>query len=407
MPTNLYEISGKSAGDEISSTGEGRHITVAESLLSHPYHSDGFVDVGDPVRVGEFVGRAFDSAAAATDMIPFDSEGIFAFNVLGDVNGVATELTFGMPVFIQKTPGTDVYLLTGENPEATHQPFGHVMATVTASLTVPTLVAVKIHLDPAQANVDLTQIVVSKGGNDLGDGTWDRPLLSIQAGLDLATATRNEIFVGPGTYDEALTWPLISGLHLVGMERNFSVVLSAPIAADQVIDISPGVQTSTFEVYLENLYIDHGAVAGQDGILIDNADMTKKCNVYIRDCGGDADSDSDSFLTTSHADASNAIRIYWEGNNGGVEGRIYLDVGNNGDRFYATGVVFNGGFVTSADAIVTDFRFIQCTIKHEGITGGNAAQEVYSVISYSQTGATFAKIDTADLAGSHGENIVD
>jgi len=407
MPTNLYEISGKSAGDEISSTGEGRHITVAESLLSHPYHSDGFVDVGDPVRVGEFVGRAFDSAAAATDMIPFDSEGIFAFNVLGDVNGVATELTFGMPVFMQKTPGTDVYLLTGENPEATHQPFGHVMATVTASLTVPTLVAVKIHLDPAPANVDLTQIVVSKGGLDANDGTWDRPLLTLQAALDLASATRPNIIVGPGTYDEALTWPLISGIKLIGQSREGSVVLTAPITADQVIDVTPGVQTSTFELWLENLYIDHSTVAGQDGILLDNAAMTKKLNCYLRDCGGDADSASDSFITTSHADADNAIRVYWEGNNWGVEGRIYLDVGNNGDRFYATNVVFTGGFVTSADAIVTDFRFIRCTILHEGVTGGATEQVITSVISYSQTGATFAKIDTADLAGSHSEVIVD
>jgi len=64
-----YDVSNRSVGDEISSTYEGRHLSFVESDLTHPPHTDGFVDKGDPVNVGDIVGVAFKSAAAATDII--------------------------------------------------------------------------------------------------------------------------------------------------------------------------------------------------------------------------------------------------------------------------------------------------------------------------------------------------
>ncbi len=77
MTVTRYSATGRSAGQEISSTYEGRHLTAEESVLIHPYHADGFVDKGDPVLVGDsIVGVALNSAAAATDMIAFDTEGI-------------------------------------------------------------------------------------------------------------------------------------------------------------------------------------------------------------------------------------------------------------------------------------------------------------------------------------------
>ena len=46
MP-NLYD-GFDVAGEEISSTYEGRHITRYDSLWTHPTHTDGFVDAKDP-----------------------------------------------------------------------------------------------------------------------------------------------------------------------------------------------------------------------------------------------------------------------------------------------------------------------------------------------------------------------
>lgn len=148
-----YGITGRSAGEEGSSTYEGRHVSVVESELAHPYRASGFVNKGDPVIHGaNIVGVAFDTAEAATDKIAIDTEGIWYLYVLGCVSdgtsdGIAKALTYGDPVYIQRTPGTTVYLLSGQQDPQHFQPFGHVLGAVSASTTVPTLVAVKVHND--------------------------------------------------------------------------------------------------------------------------------------------------------------------------------------------------------------------------------------------------------------------
>jgi len=156
-----YPITYRTAGEEGSSTFEGRYLTFVESDLVHPYHSDGFVDKGDPVLVGDnIVGVAMTSAAAATDLIAIDTEGIWYLNVLGCISngasaGVAHAGVAGDPVYIQRTPGTDVYLLSGEQESDKFAPFGYILGATTASTTVPTLVAVKVQWarDDALENV--------------------------------------------------------------------------------------------------------------------------------------------------------------------------------------------------------------------------------------------------------------
>jgi len=150
MPAQ-YLATDQTAGNEASSTYEGRHINIEESYLTHPYHSDGFVDTGDPVLLGEnIVGVAFASAAAATDLIAIDTEGIWYLNVLGCVSdgtsdGIALALAPGDPVYIKRTPGTDVYILSGQSDPYHFAPFGYLLGDVSASTTVPTLAAVKVH----------------------------------------------------------------------------------------------------------------------------------------------------------------------------------------------------------------------------------------------------------------------
>lgn len=148
-----YPITGRTAGEEGSSTYEGRHVSVVESELTHPYRSTGFVNKGDPVLYGaNIVGVAFDTATAATDKIAIDTEGIWYLYVLGCVSdgtsdGVAKALTYGDPIYIQRTPGSSTYLLSGQQDPQHFQAFGFVLGSVSASTTVPTLVAVKVHND--------------------------------------------------------------------------------------------------------------------------------------------------------------------------------------------------------------------------------------------------------------------
>jgi hypothetical protein len=105
------------------------------------------------VIIGDIVGIAMASAAAATDMISIDTEGIWALNVLGcksdgTSDGIAVAMTAGMEVYIKRTPSTDVYILSGQQDPYHFAFFGYLMGSVSASVTVPTLVGVKVHNSP-------------------------------------------------------------------------------------------------------------------------------------------------------------------------------------------------------------------------------------------------------------------
>ena len=160
MPA-LYYATGHTAGEECSSTYEGQHLTLEESHLIHPYHADGLVDKGDPVlfAVGSGwmngVGVALNDAAAATDLIAIDTEGIRYLDVTGcisdgSINGQARTLNAGDPVYIRKAGGTvgDPDILSGEDDADTTVPFGYLLGTVAASVSVHTLAAVKVHWAP-------------------------------------------------------------------------------------------------------------------------------------------------------------------------------------------------------------------------------------------------------------------
>jgi hypothetical protein len=154
MPA-LYAVTGKSAGDQISSTYEGRYLSLEEGLLVHPYHAaDGLVDKGDPCmrRDGGIVGVALESATTASDFITIDTEGIFALKVFGCIsdgtaNGAAVAMYAGDPVYIKKVPGTDIVILSGQADPAHYTHFGYLVGDVTADLEAgtPDLVAVKVH----------------------------------------------------------------------------------------------------------------------------------------------------------------------------------------------------------------------------------------------------------------------
>jgi hypothetical protein len=140
-------MTGRSAGDEISSTYEGRHITVLESALTHPTHADGLVDGGDPVLLGDLiVGVALSSASAATDYITIDTEGIWALTVQGvDADGNVA-VAEGDQVYINKT----TCVLSKNDNKNTHQRFGYALSPVVSGVTT-TVVAVKVHFDPDDA----------------------------------------------------------------------------------------------------------------------------------------------------------------------------------------------------------------------------------------------------------------
>lgn len=247
-------------------------------------------------------------------------------------------------------------------------------------------------------------IDVSKDGHDTnGNGTPLNPYLTLTQALSVVTNGRKIIRLQPGEYAGLpLTWPSISGVQLLAIGGHQWATIISSATGDQVISMAPTLG-STFEAWIDGIQIDHD-VSGQDGILIDNQNMTAKMLVYLNNFGANGDS-ADKGIITSHDYGSEAIRVYMDGNNGAIDSDIFFDVGNNGDRFYATGTKLSGGVESSADAIVAAFQFINCWGLPEdaALTGGNAAQTILSQNSYSDAPAA---IDTSDLAGSHTETIV-
>jgi len=149
----------KIAGDEISSTYEGRHLTFLESELFHPYHADGKVDKGDPVvaqtSTGYIVGVAFESAAAATDLIAIDTEGIWALKVFADTDEFWDKsagegaIVPGDPLFIDRvttgaiTAGVGACGISKRRDRATQVPFGFALGSIDNE--GEGVIAVKVH----------------------------------------------------------------------------------------------------------------------------------------------------------------------------------------------------------------------------------------------------------------------
>jgi len=176
MPA-LYLATGHTAGEEVSSTWEGRYLSLEEGLLIHPFHADGLVDKGDPVlrRDGGLVGVAMASALTASDYITIDTEGIWFLNVFGcitdgTVNGAALILYAGDPVYIKITPGTDTTILSGQSDPAHYAQFGYLLGDTTADLEAgtPDLVAVKVHGGMTElANVNKYGVSCGVFGNNV------------------------------------------------------------------------------------------------------------------------------------------------------------------------------------------------------------------------------------------------
>jgi hypothetical protein len=168
MPNIQINMTGRSAGEEISSTYEGRHLSVLESAMVHPTHADGFVDGGDPVLIGnETVGVAFTSASAATDYIAVDTEGIWALVVLGTDDGGNSAVAEGDEIYINRTTA----VLSKISNFATHQPFGYALSPADAGSTT-TVVAVKVHFDIGVLNQTLNYANTTSGSYGLGLYTY-------------------------------------------------------------------------------------------------------------------------------------------------------------------------------------------------------------------------------------------
>jgi len=148
MPTQdfgVYAAEG-TLGDEVSSTYEGRHVTLYASEINHG-NVLAVVTKGYPVIFGTVagnlgVGIALKTEVAGTDLIAIDTEGIWDVSVVAFDDAAASLVTGGDPLFINTT--TAVVSKIRDN--ATQIPFGYALGQVAAGDTA--VIAVKVHWDP-------------------------------------------------------------------------------------------------------------------------------------------------------------------------------------------------------------------------------------------------------------------
>ncbi len=240
-------------GDQISSTGEGRHIAVLESDLNHPTHGDGMADNGDTVffgmdatgdnnGVGVVVGK---SAAVAGDRVVIDTEGIWCVDVSAnsDAGGVAVE--GGEQLYISRAAPAVVSKISNV---ALNVPFGMALGHIDAGLTET--IAVKVHKDPPWIG---------------GPGRMYKTVTTGSYGLNLRTTLAGGASEGVGGYIEAhLTAAQTGGLYGFGSWIN---VDSAGLLDGSIITpFEGGIYVSGAEAAARVVFMAQGMYVGGVGI---------------------------------------------------------------------------------------------------------------------------------------------
>jgi len=132
VATNHYYNPYAKAGEEISSTGEGRHVYIQEVLLVHADPGDGLVDKGQPVAFWEGVGIALKSASSTSENVPIDTEGIWRVSVVA-----TAAIVVGQSLFIN-TAG-----VVTDSPVNGQAIFGYALQQIAGAGT--SVIAVKVH----------------------------------------------------------------------------------------------------------------------------------------------------------------------------------------------------------------------------------------------------------------------
>lgn len=241
----------------------------------------------------------------------------------------------------------------------------------------------------------------TSGENVNGNGSMLSPYKTIAKAFTAVTATRKHVVLAQGSHATpaaGLVWPQVSGVVLEGATSKYSTIIVGHASADEAIAVAPTI-AGTFELWMINIHLDH-STAGQDGLKITNALGGGKILAYLHNFGADADSATDKSIITDHTLLdTEAIRIYADGDNGGIAGNIFFDVENASDRLYLTGISLPGAVTTSADAIAGTIRLIGCWNLPAGaglsVTGGNAAQTVAMIGCYTDAPAISAIADVA------------
>ncbi len=175
-PQGVYPTADVCAiGDEISSTGEGRHVTLYGDNISHGSQVS-YVTRGYGVWFDSAVGVPFKTQDADTGnfLMAIDTEGIWCVDVHAANDGGDEAVIPGNPLYINTTTGQ----VNKIRDNATQLPFGYALGNVTSGEIER--IAVKVHWDPISHTLLDDELLYF---GDAADYTmeWNETFMSIVA----------------------------------------------------------------------------------------------------------------------------------------------------------------------------------------------------------------------------------
>ena len=241
-------------GDEISSTYEGRHVTLYADNISHGSQVS-YVTKGYGVWFEEAVGMPFttQTAALGNPLMTIDTEGIWCVDVKGENDAGACTVIPGEKLYINITTG----LVSKINNVVNQLPFGYALGTVATGETER--IAVKVHFDPngwtdramyatfigATAQnafaIDVTDASTIAGGMSRG--------LAINydaTGIQTGTAQINALSIDMSIADDVNDWMMLTLYNAAVADKNIEIFsfismysedLGDDLAAKMLIDI--------------------------------------------------------------------------------------------------------------------------------------------------------------------------
>lgn len=129
---NPYYDPNRKAGEEVSSTGEGRHVLILENNLIHA--GVGLVQKGQPVAFWDGVGIALKTATSVNEFVPVDTEGIWRVSVTA-INNVVV----GQSLYIDFNG-----IVTDDISDPFRVVFGYALQPIVVN-GGPEVIAVKVH----------------------------------------------------------------------------------------------------------------------------------------------------------------------------------------------------------------------------------------------------------------------
>ena len=212
-------------------------------------------------------------------------------------------------------------------------------------------------------NPDVGDYMAVKGTDSLDVTMAGIKYATIQEAMTAAVAN-SIILVGPGTYQEGVTWSDYSGVQLVAQVPG-TVTLEATTANAASID--PAAASGTWSATIQGCKLSHGD--GLVGLQVDNSTVGKRINLYLNDVDIESETSTDHAIDVKRSGAAtDAIRIYANGHNTTIEGLVHVIFECADDRVRFNGYRLVGGITQTGAIANAEVTLINCGILASGRT---------------------------------------